>query len=84
MPRWLLAADDASCAAYLAHGFVIPAVFVLCEQSIAFDWAGLGAVVIFSVVISAVAGQFTHIAIEQPLLLHPRTRRPVSTMPAPG
>ncbi len=84
MPRWLLAAGDASCATYVTHGFVIPAVFVLCAQSIAFDWAGLGAVVIFSEVFGAVVGQPTDIAIEQPLLLRPRTRRPVSTMPAPG
>ncbi len=84
LPRWLLAAGNASYATYLTHGFVIPVVFVLCARSIPFDWAGLGAAIIISVVIGAAVGQFTHVAIEQPLLLRLRTRRPVSTMPAPG
>lgn len=84
LPRWLLSAGNASYATYLTHGFVIPVVFVLCARSISFDWAGLGAIIIFGVVISAIVGHITHVAIEQPLLLRLRTRRPVSTMPAPG
>lgn len=84
LPRWLLAAGNASYATYLTHGFVIPVVFVLCARSIAFDWVGLGAMIIVSLVISAIVGQVTHIVIEQPLMLRLRARRPVSTMPAPG
>ena len=84
MPRWLPAAGNVSYETRLTHGFVIPAVFVLCAQSIAFDWAGVGAGVIFSVVTIAVVGQITHIAIARPLLIRPYTRRPVSMMPASG
>ncbi|HBK06549.1 MAG TPA: hypothetical protein DDZ81_11885 [Acetobacteraceae bacterium] len=84
LPRWLLAAGNASYATYLTHGFVIPVVFILCARSISFDWAGLGASIILSLVVSAIVGQITHVVIEQPLLLRLRTRRPVSTMPAPG
>lgn len=84
LPRWLLAAGNASYATYLTHGFVIPAVFILCARSIRLDWAGLAATIILGLVVSAAAGQITHHIIEQPLLLRLRTRRPVSTLPAPG
>jgi exopolysaccharide production protein ExoZ len=84
LPRWLLAAGNASYATYLTHGFVVPVVFILCSRSIPLDWAGLGAMVIVSFVISAVVGQVTHHVIEQPLLLRLRTRRPISTIAAPG
>jgi exopolysaccharide production protein ExoZ len=84
LPAWLLAAGNASYATYLTHGFVVPAVFILCSRSISLDWAGLGATIIVGLVVSAVVGQFTHYVIEQPLLLRLRTRRPISTLPAPG
>lgn len=84
LPRWLLAAGNASYATYLTHGFVVPAVFILCARSIPLDWAGLSATVIISLVASAAVGQITHHLIEQPLLLRLRTRRPISTLPAPG
>jgi exopolysaccharide production protein ExoZ len=83
-PRWLLDAGNASYATYLTHGFVVPAVFVLCARSISLDWAGLGATIIVSLVMSAIVGQAAHLMIEQPLLLRLRTRRPISTLPAPG
>jgi exopolysaccharide production protein ExoZ len=83
LPRWLLAAGNASYATYLTHGFVIPVAFILC-RSIPVDWAGLAAMITISFVVSAMAGQVTHQLVEQPLLLRLRTRRPVSTMPAPG
>jgi exopolysaccharide production protein ExoZ len=84
LPRWLLAAGNASYATYLTHGFVVPVVFILCSRSIPLDWAGLGATIIVSLVVSAVVGQVTHHLIEQPLLLRLRTRRPISTIAAPG
>nr|WP_294529673.1 acyltransferase [uncultured Rhodopila sp.] len=84
IPRWLLAAGNASYATYLTHGFVVPAVFILCARSIGFEPAGLAATIILSLFVSAVAGQITHYVVEQPLLLRLRTRRPVSTLPAPG
>jgi exopolysaccharide production protein ExoZ len=84
MPRWLLAAGNASYATYLTHGFIVPAVFIVCARSIAFDAAGLAATIILSLFFSGIAGQVFHSAIEQPLLLRLRTRRPVSTLPAPG
>nr|WP_294507743.1 acyltransferase [uncultured Rhodopila sp.] len=84
MPRWLLAAGNASYATYLTHGFVVPAVFILCARSIGFEPAGLAATIILSLFVSAFAGQITHHVVEQPLLLRLRTRRPVSTLPAPG
>ena len=84
LPRWLLAAGNASYATYLTHGFIVPAVFILCVRSIGVDWAALCATVIVSLMLSAIAGQITHHVIEQPLLLRLRTRRPVSTLPAPG
>jgi peptidoglycan/LPS O-acetylase OafA/YrhL len=84
MPLWLLAAGNASYATYLTHGFVVPAVFILCARSIAFDPAGLAATIIVSLFVSAIVGQLTHYVIEQPLMLRLRTTRPVSTLPAPG
>lgn len=84
LPRWLLAAGNASYATYLTHGFVVPLVFILCARSISFDWAGFAASIILSLVVSALVGQLTHAVIEQPLLVRLRTRRPVSTIPAPG
>jgi exopolysaccharide production protein ExoZ len=83
MPRWLLAAGNASYATYLTHGFLVPVVF-LCTRSIAFDTIGLAVTVILSLFFSGIVGQIFHSAIEQPLLLRLRTRRPVSTLPAPG
>jgi peptidoglycan/LPS O-acetylase OafA/YrhL len=84
VPRWLLAAGNASYATYLTHGFVVPAVFLLCARSIGFEPAGLAATIIVSLFVSGVAGQLTHYAIEQPLLFRLRSGRPVSTLPAPG
>jgi peptidoglycan/LPS O-acetylase OafA/YrhL len=84
LPRWLLAAGNASYATYLTHGFVVPAVFILCARSIHLDWAGLGVSIIVSLVVSLIVGQVVHHIIEQPLLLRLRTRRPISTLPAPG
>jgi exopolysaccharide production protein ExoZ len=84
LPRWLLEAGNASYATYLTHGFVIPAVFILCSRSLPLDWVGLSGTIIVGLVVSAVAGQVTHLVIEQPLLLRLRARRPVSTLPAPG
>jgi exopolysaccharide production protein ExoZ len=84
LPRWLLAAGNASYATYLTHGFVVPGVFILCFRSISLDWAGLGATIIVSLVVSAVVGHVTHLLVEQPVLLRLRTRRPISTLPAAG
>jgi exopolysaccharide production protein ExoZ len=84
IPRWLLAAGNASYATYLTHGFVVPAVFILCAKSISVDWAGVTATIILSLVISLIVGQAVHHFIEQPLLLRLRTRRPISTITAPG
>ncbi|MEA2743504.1 MAG: exopolysaccharide production protein ExoZ [Acetobacteraceae bacterium] len=83
LPQWLLAAGNASYATYLTHGFVVPVVFVLC-RIIPVDWAGLAATIILSLGFSAIAGQITHVVVEQPLLLRLRAKRPVSTLPAPG
>jgi exopolysaccharide production protein ExoZ len=84
LPRWLLAAGNASYATYLTHGFVVPVVFVLCARTISVDWAGLAAITIISLVASAFAGQLTHQIIEQPLLVRLRTKRQISTIPASG
>jgi peptidoglycan/LPS O-acetylase OafA/YrhL len=84
IPRWLLAAGNASYATYLTHGFVVPAVFIVCVHVIPMDGLGLAVSIILSLIVSAIAGQVTHAVIEQPLLLRLRSRRPVSTLPAPG
>jgi peptidoglycan/LPS O-acetylase OafA/YrhL len=84
IPRWLLAAGNASYATYLTHGFIVPVVFILCARSIAFDAAGLAATIILSLFFSGIVGQIFHSVIEQPCLLRLRTKRPVSTLPAPG
>jgi exopolysaccharide production protein ExoZ len=84
LPRWLLEAGNASYATYLTHGFVVPAVFLLCARSLPLDWAGLTATIIVSLVLSAIVGQITHQVIEKPLLLRLRTRRPTATISAPG
>jgi peptidoglycan/LPS O-acetylase OafA/YrhL len=84
IPAWLLAAGNASYATYLTHGFIVPAVFMLCARSIGFDAVGLPVTVISSLFLSAALGQITHLLIEQPLILRLRTGRSVSTQPAPG
>ena len=80
LPRWLLAAGNASYATYLTHGFVIPAVYLLIRPLP----TNLVAMVIVGLIVSAAAGHVTHRLIEQPLLFSLRTRRPVSTLPAAG
>jgi exopolysaccharide production protein ExoZ len=84
LPRWLLAAGNASYATYLTHGFVIPVVFLLCIRSTAVDWVGLTLTIILGLLISAVVGQVTHHFFEQPLLFRLRPRRTVSEFAAPG
>ena len=84
LPRWLLAAGNASYATYLTHGFIVPAVFLVCSRSIPFDAANMSMMLILSLLASAAAGQFTHSLIEQPILLRMRTIMTVSTLPAPG
>jgi peptidoglycan/LPS O-acetylase OafA/YrhL len=84
IPGWLRSAGNASYATYLTHGLVVPAAFIVCSRSISVDWAGFAAMVILTLTGSAIAGQITHIVIEQPLLLRLRARRPVSTITAPG
>jgi peptidoglycan/LPS O-acetylase OafA/YrhL len=81
MPGWLLAAGNASYATYLTHGFVVPAVFIIVTRLLP---GGMAAMIALTLLASAAAGQVTHALIEQPLLLRLRTRRPVSTLPAPG
>jgi peptidoglycan/LPS O-acetylase OafA/YrhL len=81
LPGWLLAAGNASYATYLTHGFVVPAVFILVSRA---PFGGMAAMIVLTLLASAAAGQVTHALIEQPLLLRLRTRRPVSTLPAPG
>ena len=84
LPPWLLAAGNASYATYLTHGFVVPAVFLLCSRSFPLDWSGLTETIIVGLVLSAILGQMTHQIIEKPLLLRLRTRRPTATISAPG
>ena len=84
LPRWLLAAGNASYATYLTHGFVVPAVFLLCVRSLPLDWAGLTATIIVSLILSGILGQITHQIVEKPLLLRLRTRRPTVTISASG
>jgi exopolysaccharide production protein ExoZ len=83
LPRWLLAAGNASYATYLIHGFAIPVVFIL-VRSIPVGAAGLACMIAISLIVSAIAGQVTHLIVEQPVLLRLRTGRPVSTIPASG
>lgn len=80
LPRWLLAAGNASYATYLTHGFVIPAAFLLVRPVS----ANLAAMILVGLTVSAAVGHVTHRLIEQPLLLSLRSRRPVSTLPAAG
>ncbi len=84
LPGWLLRAGNASYSTYLTHGFVVPVVAIVSARSIGFDPVSLTVAVILSLFLSAVAGELTHYVIEQPLLIRLRTRRPVSTLPAPG
>jgi exopolysaccharide production protein ExoZ len=84
LPRWLLAAGNASYATYLTHGFAVPVVFILCVRVGPRDWIGLSVMIIFCLIASAIAGQITHLIIEQPLLLRLRSGRPASTIPATG
>jgi exopolysaccharide production protein ExoZ len=84
MPRWLLAAGNASYATYLTHGFVVPAVYLVVGHLTGNDTIGLAAMIVLCLLLSGLGGQITHAVIEQPLLLRFRTRRPVATLPAPG
>jgi len=84
MPRWLLAAGNASYATYLTHGFVVPAVYIVVARLAGNDTVGLAAMIVLCLFLGGLGGQVTHAVLEQPLLLRLRTRRPVSTLPAPG
>ena len=84
MPRWLLAAGNASCATCLTPGLIVVAAFILSARSIAFDAAGLAATIILSLFFGGIVERIVHSCVEQIFPLRPRNRRPVSTLPAPG
>jgi peptidoglycan/LPS O-acetylase OafA/YrhL len=77
LPRWLLAAGDASYAIYLTHGFVVPAVFLLASHARLPAGPLLIVTVAASLVVSLMAGHVTHIWLEQPMLQWFR-RRPAA------
>jgi exopolysaccharide production protein ExoZ len=68
MPRWLLAAGDASYATYLTHGFVVPAVVLVVFHLGVSGSASLAAVVIGSLAVSAAVGWVAHVFLERPIL----------------
>jgi exopolysaccharide production protein ExoZ len=77
LPRWLLAAGDASYAIYLTHGFVVPLVFLIAMRAGLSADALLGVTMAASLLVSLLVGQITHIWVEQPML-HWFRRRPAA------
>ncbi|MBN8874199.1 MAG: acyltransferase [Rhodospirillales bacterium] len=75
LPRWLLAAGDASYSTYLTHGFVVPLVGVLVLRAGLAPAPALAVLIAASVVLSAVVGQASYIVLERPLLHLFRRRR---------
>jgi exopolysaccharide production protein ExoZ len=81
VPRWLLAAGNASYATYLTPGGG-QAARLLCARLMAPDWSGLLATAVVSLVTSALAGQLIHQIIEKPILLRLRFRQSAAAVKA--
>jgi peptidoglycan/LPS O-acetylase OafA/YrhL len=84
LPRWLLAAGDASYATYLTHGFVVPLVFLIATRTGLSGWPELGLVVVAGLVASALVGQVTHAWVERPMMRWFRRRPPIPIIAVAG
>jgi peptidoglycan/LPS O-acetylase OafA/YrhL len=68
LPRWLLALGNGSYAIYLLHGFIVPAALLVALKAGLTPAASLAATLFVSLLVSALAGHFTHVWLEQPML----------------
>jgi exopolysaccharide production protein ExoZ len=68
IPRWLLTSGDASYAIYLTHGFMVPVVGLVVMRPGVSGGISLAAMIIGSLVVSAVAGWVTYVILERPIL----------------
>ncbi|MDR3538262.1 MAG: acyltransferase family protein, partial [Acetobacteraceae bacterium] len=74
LPRWLLAAGDASYAIYLTHGFVVPIVFLAVRHAELSPVISLVTILLGSLLFSALVGQVAHVVLERPMMLWFRRR----------
>ena len=84
LPRWLLAAGDASYATYLTHGFVVPLVFLVARHAGLQDMPLLVVTLLGSLFVSALVGQATHVWVERPMTNRLRRRPPIPTVAVVG
>lgn len=84
LPRWLLAAGDASYSTYLTHGFVVPFVGVIVLHTGMAPAPALAMIVGGSVVLSALVGQASYILLERPLIHVFRRRRAAPAVAVAG
>ncbi len=74
LPRWLLAAGDASYAVYLTHGFVVPLVFIAVRHAGLSPVISLVTTLLGSLLLSVIVGLVTHVVLERPMMLWFRRR----------
>lgn len=79
LPRWLLAAGNASYATYLMPNGD-QAGYYLAAWLMPANWSGLAVTIVAGLAICASAGQFVHEVIEKPLLRRLRRERPTQRL----
>lgn len=84
LPRWLLAAGNASYSTYLTHGFVVPLVFLVVARAGVPAALSLPITLIGGLLVSGLAGQATYAVVERPLLHWFRRRPAIATVAVAG
>ncbi len=85
LPKSLLEAGNASYSTYLAHGFVLPVLWVVLVRFHQTGVAAVAELIVLSIVLSLLTGEIVHHCIELPLLNLMRGKKSVpgvSVLPA--